>query len=282
MTRKRRKPVIITLEQCTEILHAVAKGEQILDILARLGIPTSALYNLRRDNSAFERSFLAAAEAAGNSLIKPIRTAPTRARDFDRDAVIQALRNGASMAEAAEQVGTHEHALWRTRWDEPEFDRAAKRAIRKYGRGPGFAPREIDRQALLAALRDGATLPEAARAAGVSAGTLYNRRLEDPDLERQIRQSYQAYLPGIGTRTVPPVPPPWRCEVPGCEATEHHGRGLCIRHYYQKYRTGRSRPAEWKYGREGCTVPDCPEPHRAKGLCIKHYDAQRKAARRKA
>ncbi|MFB7763623.1 type I-C CRISPR-associated protein Cas8c/Csd1 [Streptomyces xiamenensis] len=73
-----------------------------------------------------------------------------------------------------------------------------------------------------------------------------------------------------------------RCTVGRCPNSPAPGRGgHCVRHYYQRYRTGQPKPAEWVYGRTGCDETGCNEPHRAKGKCSRHYDAQRAAARRR-
>jgi hypothetical protein len=85
---------------------------------------------------------------------------------------------------------------------------------------------------------------------------------------RRLRRtgSTSAELP-IGARRVPPP-----CTVPTCErlATE---QGLCHAHYLRRNRVGSEQASQplRPYGRSGCRVSGCAEPHYARDLCRIHY-----------
>ncbi len=122
---------------------------------------------------------------------------------------------------------------------------------------------------MLEALVGGASLKEAAEAAGVEVTVTWMWRLKDPKFDAAVVALWCCPT-GRRPQRVSKVA---TCRADGCSETDLHARGLCVRHYHQQRRTGRLRPAGWVYGRQDCSVAGCEEPHRARGLCVKHYES---------
>ncbi|WP_158810569.1 hypothetical protein [Streptomyces leeuwenhoekii] len=195
--------------------------------------------------------------------------------------IVRALAEGSQVrqAVAAQGIGYATFARWRR--SDPAFDAQVSEALRDSGRAR-HAARPASRYLtspvvragkakVLESLVWGATTHEAAEAAGVSEATVAAWRRVDADFDRAVVRLWRAGPDGSRPRPLAPDP---ACAADGCSETDLHARGLCVRHYHQQRRTGRLRPAGWVYGRQGCSVEGCEEPHRARGLCVGHYEVR--------
>lgn len=198
-----------------------------------------------------------------------------------RAQVLDALALGESVYKATQQAGVKHYRFYALRRSDPRFAAAVIAAVKRGTRtGRTVAPilaasARIDedrvRRLVLRALERGETLRAAAAAAGTTPTTVLRIRRDHPDFDRAVVATAR--------REGHKGPPPRRvsstgvCAVPWCPAVKVKARGLCVRHYYQWYRTGRTGPAEQTYGRRPvCQTPGCGKPHRARGYCVSCYD----------
>ncbi|MCC2280958.1 hypothetical protein LKL35_37230 [Streptomyces sp. ET3-23] len=177
---------------------------------------------------------------------------------------------------------THYGADWRKRQKGVGPEERARRA------DEALRVAEHVKRAILEALRSGNSLDKAYRQTGVNRGRVCRLRAQDPQFDKAVAQALSAKkakplereqpsTADSGTSPLRPAAttshqPPGRCEVDDCPNTKIKAKGLCPRHYYQQYRTGRTTPGPQTYGRTACTVPGCGRPHRAKGYCTRCYE----------
>ncbi|WP_406117623.1 hypothetical protein [Streptomyces sp. NBC_00989] len=266
----------LTKEEKTAILKDVGTGLSLNGSLGRLDVYGHLFYDERRLNPGFEAALMAAAHRGGNQDIQPIRTAAARIEEKRvKRAVLDALQAGGTLALAYRQVGVTDRTVRRLRMDDAQFDAVV---------GKILDSRKIDtervKQAVLEALRAGHPRAKAYRQAGTCRRTVHRLRAEDPQFDRAVTESLHEVLDRIlrGEHTVPRMPTTTGprllegCTVAGCPDTNIKAKGLCIRHYYQQYRTGQTTPGPQTYGRTTCTMPGCGRPHRAKGYCTRCYE----------
>ncbi|MER6611574.1 hypothetical protein ABT282_38450 [Streptomyces sp. NPDC000927] len=206
-----------------------------------------------------------------------------------RAQVLRALAQGDSVYRATRQAGVKHSRFYALRRLDPQFEAAVIAAV-EHGTRAGrtvapilTAPPRIDedrvRRLVLRALEQGATLRAAAVAAGTTPATVLRIRRDHPGFDREVvatarREGHKGPPP----RRVSPAGP---CSVPWCPAAKTRARGMCARHYYRWYRTGRTGPAEQTYGRRPvCQTPGCGQPHRARGYCVNCYDRNVRRQRR--
>ncbi|MEV8544388.1 hypothetical protein [Streptomyces sp. NPDC051572] len=264
----------LTKDQKSAILKDIREGSSLNASLSRLDIYDWLLYDERRLNPAFEAAIMDAVHRGGNDSIQPIRTAPPRIHEQRvKQAVLRVLHAGGTLALAYRQVGVTDRTVRRLRMDDPRFNSAVVKVL---------DARKVDeervKQAVLEALRAGHSRAKAYRQAGTCRRTVNQLRAQDPQFDRAVTEALHEALDKTLRREHAGTPAherpgiPGRCTVAGCPDTKIKAKGLCARHYYQQYRTGRTTPGPQTYGRTKCTVPGCGRPHRAKGYCTRCYE----------
>jgi hypothetical protein len=248
----------LTQAERDTILKDISEGAFLNDSLRQLSLYTWVFYDERRLNPAFEAAFLDAAHRGGNKGVRPIRTATPHVDEENvKRAVLDVLLAQGTLATAYKQVGVTDRTVRRLRMDDPQFDTAVTRAVEarsqrrpvRHCTTPGCGNRHMARGLCIACY--------------------------EVDRRKRKKSSLTDGVPRVDEDQPSEAtshPAPGGCTVADCPDTRIKAKSLCVRHYYQQYRTGRTTPGPQTYGRTTCTVPGCGRPHRAKGYCTRCYE----------
>lgn len=128
---KRRKTDEITKTQRTQILRALRRGEPVAPAAEKAGVPHQRIYQLARRDEEMHRAVYQIPADQSVTLGEQPQRPPRQLHPFteeQRQQVIEAVRDGATLQAAADQAGATVGAIKGRRRIDPEFAAALREA----------------------------------------------------------------------------------------------------------------------------------------------------------